>query len=354
MGYIAVNARMSAPGMRDALRRADCAVEEPGSDGKLVTYIPVGQFHGDACTVRARIPREIAELLPRNDVSLHHRSCAVVGNSASLSGKQHGKAIDAHDAVIRINGAPTDGFEVDVGTKTTYDVVNHHHAARIAWPASSQDTAADLQDATMPTKPRRKKRSAVGIGWETFAGSLLSSDDSPSLSAQPQSSPTFEEGRATLVLVESIMYRAYERLYAPLFEHRPPPDTLVLSPSFGLRAIELWYENLGAAEDASASTDNGDVMLTLRSDGRCARHRDGSFARGRAGTTCARPLSGWYATLFAVAICERVNVYGFSDGTSASMHYFDNTTAFQSTHAFGATQRSVRSLAEALPVRLIA
>jgi hypothetical protein len=40
---------------------------------------------------------------------------------------QLGAAIDAHAAVIRINGAPTVGFEELVGSKTTLRLVNRHH-----------------------------------------------------------------------------------------------------------------------------------------------------------------------------------------------------------------------------------
>ena len=47
-------------------------------------------------------------------------SCAVVGSSGSLRGSMQGKAIDAHDIVIRFNYAPTKGYEEDVGTRTDF------------------------------------------------------------------------------------------------------------------------------------------------------------------------------------------------------------------------------------------
>uniref|UniRef100_A0A8C1S4T5 CMP-N-acetylneuraminate-beta-galactosamide-alpha-2,3-sialyltransferase 1 n=1 Tax=Cyprinus carpio TaxID=7962 RepID=A0A8C1S4T5_CYPCA len=58
------------------------------------------------------------------------RTCAVVGNSGNLKGSHYGALIDAHDLVIRINKGPTEGFEQDVGSKTTH---------RIIYPESAMD-----------------------------------------------------------------------------------------------------------------------------------------------------------------------------------------------------------------------
>jgi hypothetical protein len=54
-------------------------------------------------------------------------SCVVVGSSGSMSGKKQGDWIDAHDAVFRMNQAPTAGFQADVGRKTTVRVCNVHN-----------------------------------------------------------------------------------------------------------------------------------------------------------------------------------------------------------------------------------
>ena len=51
------------------------------------------------------------------------RICAVVGASRNLIGSHYGELIDAHDVVIRMNRAPTAGFELDVGVKTTHHVM---------------------------------------------------------------------------------------------------------------------------------------------------------------------------------------------------------------------------------------
>ncbi|XP_074543421.1 CMP-N-acetylneuraminate-beta-galactosamide-alpha-2,3-sialyltransferase 1-like [Halichoeres trimaculatus] len=51
------------------------------------------------------------------------RTCAVVGNSGNLNGSHYGPLIDYHDIIIRINKAPTKGYERDVGTRTTHHVM---------------------------------------------------------------------------------------------------------------------------------------------------------------------------------------------------------------------------------------
>ena len=54
----------------------------------------------------------------------HYRTCAVVGSAGRLRDSRLGAAIDAHDAIIRINAAPTRGFETAVGQRTTWRVHN--------------------------------------------------------------------------------------------------------------------------------------------------------------------------------------------------------------------------------------
>eukprot|EP00873_Tetraselmis_striata_P024275 jgi/Tetstr1/444539/TSEL_032416.t1 len=60
-------------------------------------------------------------------------SCAVVGNSGILKKYRLGKDIDLHDAIFRLDNAPTDGFQEYVGAHTTVRVVADaaHVAARL-------------------------------------------------------------------------------------------------------------------------------------------------------------------------------------------------------------------------------
>ena len=52
------------------------------------------------------------------------RTCALVGNSGHLLKMDYGKQIDANDVVVRINQAPTKGYEKYVGKKTTHRLLN--------------------------------------------------------------------------------------------------------------------------------------------------------------------------------------------------------------------------------------
>ncbi|XP_053544706.1 alpha-N-acetylgalactosaminide alpha-2,6-sialyltransferase 1-like [Bombina bombina] len=54
--------------------------------------------------------------------STDHRcvSCAVIGNGGILNGSRLGKEIDSHDYVFRVNGAVVEGYEDDVGKRTSF------------------------------------------------------------------------------------------------------------------------------------------------------------------------------------------------------------------------------------------
>uniref|UniRef100_A0A8C8RJD6 Beta-galactoside alpha-2,6-sialyltransferase 1 n=1 Tax=Pelusios castaneus TaxID=367368 RepID=A0A8C8RJD6_9SAUR len=70
---------------------------------------------------------EWQKYLPRKNLSEevgHLGRCAVVSSAGSLKFSHLGPEIDAHDAVLRFNGAPTNGFQQDVGKNTTVRLVN--------------------------------------------------------------------------------------------------------------------------------------------------------------------------------------------------------------------------------------
>jgi len=52
------------------------------------------------------------------------KRCAVLGNSGALLDASFGGAIDSHDVVFRMNQAPVKGYELHVGKKSTFRVLN--------------------------------------------------------------------------------------------------------------------------------------------------------------------------------------------------------------------------------------
>ncbi|KAK7882441.1 hypothetical protein WMY93_028615 [Mugilogobius chulae] len=52
------------------------------------------------------------------------KTCAVVTSAGAILRSGLGREIDTHDAVLRFNAAPTDGYERDVGNRTTIRIIN--------------------------------------------------------------------------------------------------------------------------------------------------------------------------------------------------------------------------------------
>ncbi|XP_048876473.1 alpha-N-acetylgalactosaminide alpha-2,6-sialyltransferase 6 [Brienomyrus brachyistius] len=65
-------------------------------------------------------------------MTLHCRQCALVTSSSQILGTGAGDEIDQTECVIRMNDAPTTGFEPDVGNRSTLRVVAHSSVFRVA------------------------------------------------------------------------------------------------------------------------------------------------------------------------------------------------------------------------------
>lgn len=64
-------------------------------------------------------------------LSAHCHQCVIVTSSSHLLGTRLGAEIDQAECAIRMNDAPTTGYEVDVGNKTTFRVVAHSSVYRV-------------------------------------------------------------------------------------------------------------------------------------------------------------------------------------------------------------------------------
>ncbi|XP_036120307.1 CMP-N-acetylneuraminate-beta-galactosamide-alpha-2,3-sialyltransferase 1 isoform X2 [Molossus molossus] len=87
------------------------------------------------------VPGDVDPLLARSPMGC--RRCAVVGNSGNLRESWYGPQIDSHDFVLRMNKAPTVGFEADVGSKTT------HH---LMYPESFRELEENVNMVLVPFK----------------------------------------------------------------------------------------------------------------------------------------------------------------------------------------------------------
>ncbi|XP_072304532.1 CMP-N-acetylneuraminate-beta-galactosamide-alpha-2,3-sialyltransferase 1-like [Eucyclogobius newberryi] len=80
--------------------------------------------------------QKIFEIIPVNPPVVEpspHRclTCAVVGNSGNLLRSHYGKLIDQYNSVFRINRGKTEGFEEDVGSRTTHRVMYPESASNL-------------------------------------------------------------------------------------------------------------------------------------------------------------------------------------------------------------------------------
>lgn len=63
--------------------------------------------------------------LPQQVLNMHCSQCALVSSSGQMLGAGVGEEIDKTECVIRMNNAPTLGYEKDVGNRTSVRVVSH-------------------------------------------------------------------------------------------------------------------------------------------------------------------------------------------------------------------------------------
>ena len=243
---------------------------------------------------------DLIEQLPREDEDHNEFSfgtCAIVGNSGAILGKRYGTEIDEKDAVWRVNYAPIDGFEKDVGYRTTFDLINQQHTKRFV----RGDGEYSEEDEDIENNDASGQAEEIDEADESKPKVFLKNGRGAKHASKRNS---------TLMVFEVTSNYARKHLYARLMRQRTNKGLKIWSPELVVHAQRSW-----------------DILSRLTAQ------KMGTSKTGKA-------MSGAYAVLLASQICEEVHLYGFSPykrrdiGQAVPYHYFDEIPAVLKHHSF--------------------
>lgn len=243
---------------------------------------------------------DLVEQLPREDEDHKEFSfgtCAIVGNSGAILGKGYGEEIDGKDAVWRVNYAPIDGFEKDVGYRTTFDLINQQHTKRFVR-GDGEYSEEDEDDANSDVSGQAEE--------------ITEADESKPkvVLKNGRGAKHASKRNSTLMVFEVTSNYARKHLYARLMRQRTNKGLKIWSPELVVHTQRSW-----------------DVLSHLTAQ------KMGTSKTGKA-------MSGAYAVILASQICEEVHLYGFSPykrrdiGQAVPYHYFDEIPAVLKHHSF--------------------
>eukprot|EP00192_Tetraselmis_astigmatica_P009749 CAMPEP_0117658316 /NCGR_PEP_ID=MMETSP0804-20121206/5800_1 /TAXON_ID=1074897 /ORGANISM="Tetraselmis astigmatica, Strain CCMP880" /LENGTH=887 /DNA_ID=CAMNT_0005464831 /DNA_START=202 /DNA_END=2862 /DNA_ORIENTATION=- len=213
----------------------------------------------------------LKDWLPADISRYRFNTCAVVGNSGILRGSRLGPAIDAHQAVIRTNQAPTIGHERDVGANATLRVLNSVWATSYISHPQAPKLLSSLEDGVSLVATRVSPGNFVRLSHKL---SDIRSDVK------------------TLLMANTVM-----------------ADARMALDRFRLQASRVALIRAAASAKSPSSGQSA----------------GSNYKGGQA------PSTGLLAVLLAMRLCASVSVYGFSheisrDSSSSSWpyHYFSN------------------------------
>ncbi|XP_004482495.3 uncharacterized protein C20orf173 homolog [Dasypus novemcinctus] len=97
--------------------------EDPFSSDALIKWMGLQGIKSEEFEKSKQQSTKVSPNYPPSHVGSKCRTCAVVGNSWYLRGSGLGFRINQHDIVLRMNQAPVQGFETDVGNTTTMRIM---------------------------------------------------------------------------------------------------------------------------------------------------------------------------------------------------------------------------------------
>ena len=222
------------------------------------------------CQFRYRVP-----MFADNNWELPRRTryptCAVVSSAGSLYGSGCGKTIDAAGVVFRVNNAPIEGYEKDVGLRTTFMVLNSHNARKISATSSQYDEG-------YVQKFCASKTTAV-LGNDEWHGSEIGRDKKTSAAFQNNTACAVPENVGRKVIDVA---------------------TTFSSPFRRLANGDLGRFFLAMIRDADKESKGESLPRKM-------------------------PSSGFFAVMLSFTLCDHVTLYGFSSSVNMSRaHYYSD------------------------------
>ena len=326
----------------------------------------------------------LVKLLPQSETistKRPYKTCAVVANSGLMLKHEYGEEIDQHDGVFRINYPPVKKFSKHVGSRTTHDVVNMHHAQRLGFndARTLRINDPDVCDAKVCLgsliRCRMKGCHAEPLIFKQEEDIDLTD---PNWRRREMLKKMKNPENSRLVLYETTLSMAWRRKFIHLLLRRfKPPMTSLLSPDFIVRANALWNsvskDALLDAEERGEQTPNCALTAQRARDAKENwRKRRGAISISNAMNQeeSCKPNSGWFAIVAAAQQCDTVTLYGFSawkattskdarskagvgakslDKDDVKYHYFDDVPGVDTVHSFELTLEALRMLKKAYP-----
>uniref|UniRef100_A0A7S0RXK4 Sialyltransferase n=1 Tax=Pyramimonas obovata TaxID=1411642 RepID=A0A7S0RXK4_9CHLO len=257
-----------------------------------------------------QLEAEYLTQLPAEDWRPRYGTCAVVGNSGTLLGKGYGAEIDQHDAVMRINYAPTAGFEGDAGTRTTLDLVNKENTLFLL-------------------KGKHKWRDSALLLFEAHSRIIRKN-------VYHKLFMSFKAGEHEVVLLNPAMVTLSRSVFNSIKgdleqEVRAALQGKVTDPAKVAKAKQMHAAKLASAPAGAEDTTKENFAFH------------------------GKPMSGIVAVYVALQLCDHVDLYGFdpySDSTSTPYHYFDTRAAMTWVHSFDLAMEIYSQLSQHANVRL--
>uniref|UniRef100_A0A061RGY4 Cmp-n-acetylneuraminate-poly-alpha-8-sialyltran sferase n=1 Tax=Tetraselmis sp. GSL018 TaxID=582737 RepID=A0A061RGY4_9CHLO len=277
------------------------------SEGLLEPWSASADPRARAAETKFLYSSSIISKLPHRDQNFSFGTCAIVSNSGNLLEAHYGLEIDKHDAVFRINNAPTVGYERHVGSKTTFDLLNRPHADEVSHMRIS-----------------------------------LLEDEVPDVAA---------------VLFEADNWHLYHHILERQLHHMPYPGTLVLAPTFLDRVNALWMRLAKRwPRFANSCADIKRAAVQGESSMRCQK-----MLRDCSNEVC-KPSSGFFALVFAAQMCNQIDMYGFESYRKSypygakrrrsRYHYFDEEEGTTTVHSFVLIMKVFEFLSHRYPITI--